>query len=277
MIKQKEKTNIVLTCFLFLMAIIFIFGPLYITVITAFKTPEEMTNVLALPKSLNFDNFIAAWNYTSYPKRFLNTMFITSINLILTVITNSMVAYAIIRCKEKSKVFNFMYYYFISAMFIPFNVIMLPLVKQATLFNLDNIVGITFLYTIFGLPLNTFLYGGFVKSIPIELEEAAIIDGATPFKTFYKLIFPLMKPMSATVAIFSVMWTWNDFLMPLVLLTDEKFQTLQLAQYIFQGKFSVQYNLAFASYLLVLVPVLVVYVFCQKWIISGAISGALKS
>ena len=275
--KIKEKYNWPITILLAVLAVVFILGPLYIAVVIAIKDPSDMANVLAWPKTLRLQNFADAWTMTNYPQKFGNTLFITVINLIFTILTNSMVAYAITRNKDKSKFFNMAYYYFVSAMFIPFNVIMLPLVKQASAFNMDNIFGITFLYVIFGLPMNTFLYTGFVKSLPAALDEAAYIDGATPLQTFYKIIFPLMKPMSATVAILSFMWTWNDFSMPLVLLSDEKYQTLQLAQYVFKGQFNTQYNLAFASYLLVLIPILLVYIFCQKWIISGVTSGAVKA
>ena len=164
----------------------------------------------------------------------------------------------------------------ISAMFIPFQVIMLPLVVQANAFHLDNIYGISFLYIIFGLPMNTFLYTGAIKAIPEALDEAAMIDGANPIQIFSRVIFPVLKPTTATVAILSFMWTWNDFSMPLVLLSDESQQTLQLAQYVFKSQFSVDYNLAFASYLLVLAPVLIVYIFCQKWIMNGVVAGAVK-
>ncbi|MDO4273920.1 MAG: carbohydrate ABC transporter permease [Eubacteriales bacterium] len=275
--RVKEKYNWPMTVLLIALAVIFILGPLYIAVIIAVKDPSDMANVLAWPKVFRWQNFADAWTMTDYPRKFLNTFFITVVNLVFTILSNSMVAYAITRNREKSRFFNMMYYYFVSAMFIPFNVIMLPLVKQASAFNLDNIFGITFLYIIFGLPMNIFLYTGFVKSLPDALDEAAYIDGATPFQTFFKIIFPLMKPMSATVAILSFMWTWNDFLMPLVLLSDQKDQTLQLAQYVFKGQFNTQYNLAFASYLLVLIPILLVYVFCQKWIIAGVTNGAVKA
>ena len=143
-------------------------------------------------------------------------------------------------------------------------------------FHLDNIYGITFLYIIFGLPMNTFLYTGAIKAIPEALDEAAMIDGANPIQIFSRVIFPVLKPTTATVAILSFMWTWNDFSMPLVLLSDESQQTLQLAQYVFKSQFSVDYNLAFASYLLVLAPVLIVYIFCQKWIMNGVVAGAVK-
>ena len=274
--KQKEKKNRLLTLLLLLLAVVCIFGPLYMTVVIALKSPQEMSHVLALPKHIQWSNFEKAWDMTDYPRKFSNTLFITLVNLIFTVFTNAMASYAIARNRKKSRFFNFLYYYFISAMFIPFNVLMLPLVNEANKFHIDNVLGITFLYIVFGMPMNTFLYTGYIKSIPEALDEAAVIDGATPFQTFVRIMFPVLKPMTATVAILSVMWTWNDFLMPLVLLSDKKQQTLQLAQYIFQGQFNTQYNLAFASYLLVLLPVLVFYVLCQKWIISGVVTGAVK-
>lgn len=275
--KVKEKYNWPMTILLLVLAAIFIAGPLYIAVVIALKDPGDMANVLSWPKTIRWQNFADAWTMTNYPRKFFNTFFITIINLVFTILTNSMVAYAVTRNRNQNKFFNMIYYYFVSAMFIPFNVIMLPLVKQASAFHLDNMYGITFLYIIFGLPMNIFLYTGFVKSLPVALDEAAYIDGATPFQTFYRIIFPLMKPMSATVAILSFMWTWNDFLMPLVLLSREQDQTLQLAQYVFKGQFNTQYNLAFASYLLVLIPILIVYVFCQKWIIAGVTSGSVKA
>ena len=272
----KEKINWPVTIILSVLAIFFILGPLYLTIVIALKEPIEMKNVLAWPKNIRWENFVDAWKMTDYPRKFANTFFITAVNLIFTLGTNSLVAYAITRNRHKSKFFNFLYYYFISAMFIPFNVLMLPLVKQANLFHIDNVIGITFLYIVFGLPMNIFLYTGYIKSIPMALDEAATIDGASPFQVFINIIFPILKPMNATVAILSVMWTWNDFLMPLILLSDQSQQTLQLTQYVFQGQYSTQYNLAFASYILVLLPILVVYIFCQKWIISGVTTGAVK-
>lgn len=273
---KHKKVNWIITIILFIVAAVLILFPLYLTVNIALKDPSDMTNVIALPKKFRFQNFVDAWKMTNYPLKLWNTLFITVINLIFTIITNSAVSYAVIRNYKKSKFFKGMYYYFISAMFIPFSLLMLPLVKQADLFHLDNIYGITFLYIIFGLPMNIFLYSGYIKSIPVAIDEAAKIDGANPIQTFVRVIFPMLKPMTATVAILSFMWTWNDFLMPLILLSKPEQQTLQLSQYVFQGQFTTQYNLAFASYLLVILPILIVYIFCQKWIISGVVTGAVK-
>ena len=198
--KQKEKKNRLLTLLLLLLAVVCIFGPLYMTVVIALKSPQEMSHVLALPRHIQWSNFAKAWDM----RKFANTLFITLVNLIFTVFTNAMASYAIARNRKKSRFFNFLYYYFISAMFIPFNVLMLPLVNEANKFHIDNVLGITFLYIVFGMPMNTFLYAGYIKSIPEALDEAAVIDGATPFQTFVRIMFPVLKPMTATVAIISV-------------------------------------------------------------------------
>lgn len=271
-----DKKNTLVTVLLLIGVAIFILLPLYMTIMIAIKDSSDMNNVLAFPKKIRLANFKDAWQMTEFPRKFFNTTFITIVNLLLTLITNSFAAYAIERHRKQSKFFNAIYYYFISAMFIPFCVIMLPLVVQANALHLDNIFGITFLYAIFGLPMNTFIYCGAVRSIPVALDEAAKIDGAGPLQTFGHVIFPILKPTTATVAILSFMWTWNDFTMPLVLLSDRRQQTLQLAQYVFKSQFSVNYNLAFASYVMVIAPILILYLFCQKWIMSGVTAGAVK-
>lgn len=273
---KQSDTNWTITSILLVLAIFIILIPVYITLVTSLKDPSDMANVLAWPKQIRWENFSEAWEMTDFPIKFRNTLQITVINIVFTVLLHSALAYAIVRYRKVSKFFSGIYYYFLSAMFIPFNVVMLPLVKHVSDLGMDNIWGITFIYIIFGIPQNIFLYSGFIKGIPVALEEAALIDGAKPYQIFLKVIFPMMKPMHATVAILSFVWTWNDFLMPLVLLSNPSQQTLQLSQYVFQGQFSTQYNLAFASYMLVLLPVLIIYVVFQKWIIAGVTQGAVK-
>jgi raffinose/stachyose/melibiose transport system permease protein len=272
----RKKINWPVTIGLFLFAGVFILGVLYITVVVALKDAVQMKNVLALPNPPVFQNLADAWRMTNYPRKFLNTIIITAITLPFTLLTNSATAYAITRNRGTGMFFNAAYYYFISAMFIPFQVLMLPLVKQAAFLGLDNILGISFLYIVFGMPMNTFLYCGYVKGLPKAIDEAACIDGLNPLKTFVFIIFPIIQPMHATVSILCVMWTWNDFLMPLLLLTKADNQTLQLSQYVFQTQFSANYNLAFASYILVLLPVFIAYLFFQKKIIAGVTSGAIR-
>lgn len=274
---NKTKSSYLITAVLIVLAVVTIVFPLYITVVIAFKSPQEIAqSVLSFPTKFHFENFAKAIKMTNFFVTFRNTVIITGVSVVFTLLTNSCVAYAIARNKDK-KIFNLMYYYLLSAMFIPFNIIMLPLVKQVSFFYMDNIYGLILLYIVMGLPMNVFLYTGYIKSIPVALDEAATIDGANTWQVFYKIIFPALKPMSATVAILTFLWCWNDFTMPLVVVSDQKHQTLQLAQYVFKGEFATDYSLAFASYLLALIPILIFYVIAQKNVISGVTNGAVKA
>lgn len=277
MTKQKRSSNIITVVLIVIAAVVILF-PLYITIIIALKSPEQIAqSVLALPDKLHFENFANAIEKTNFWRSFLNSTLITIVAVVGTLFTNSFMAYAIVRNKDHSKFYKFLYYFLISAMFIPFNIIMLPLVKQVSFFYLDNIWGLMLLYIVMGLPMNTFLYSGYIKTIPVALDEAATIDGASTFQTFYKIIFPALRPMNATVAILTFLWCWNDFTMPLVVISDQKNYTLQLAQYVFKGQFATDYSLAFASYILALLPILIFYVFAQKHVISGVTNGAVKA
>ncbi|PNY79307.1 carbohydrate ABC transporter permease [Deinococcus koreensis] len=270
-----KRPSTLITVLLFLGALSILF-PLYLAVVTALKTPQEVAaSVFALPTSLRWENFSEAIRLTNFFTAFRTSAFVTVSVVLLTLLTNSLVAYAIARNQDKP-LFRYLYYYFISALFIPFPIIMLPVVKQTSAWGMDNPVGLIFLYVVYGLSFNIFVYVGYIKSIPREIEEAALIDGATTWQTFWKIIFPLLSPMNATVGILTCLWAWNDFLLPLVIISDPEFATLPLVQYIFQGQFSTQYNLAFASYLMTLAPMVIVYLLAQRWIISGVTQGSVK-
>ena len=188
---------------------------------------------------------------------------------------NIMAGFAIGR-NMKKKGYKFIYFYLISGMFVPFAIIMMPIVKQTAIMGIANRFGVVLLYVVFNLPMNLMLYTGYLKNIPLDLEEAASIDGASTWKTYWKVIFPLMKPMHATVAVLTALGTWNDVMLPLILLSGTGQNTLPIAQLNFQSQFGTNYNLAFASYLLALIPILIFYVFCQKHIINGVVNGAVK-
>lgn len=250
--------------------------PLYFTVVTAFKTPEELAaSGWALPRSLSLKNFATAWELTSYPKRLLTSAVVTVGATVLTLLTNSMVAYALGRNLHRPW-FRRLYYYFVAALFVPFPIIMLPVVKETAFLHLDNEAGLIILYVVYGLAFNILLYTSFIKSIPEELEEAAAIDGASRWQIFWKVVFPLLTPMNATVGILTCLWAWNDFLLPLVILTDQTKATLPLAQYVFQSQFNTNYPVSFASYLMAIAPMFLVYVFSQRWVISGVMRGSQK-
>lgn len=250
--------------------------PLYLTVVTALKTPDQLGGTgFGLPTTARWENFADAWTLTSFPRALLNTGLVTVGTVLLTLVTNSMVAYAIARNMHR-RFFKGLYFYFIAALFVPFPIIMLPVVKQTAIFGLDNQLGLILLYTVYGLSFNIFVYVAYIRSIPLELEEAALTDGATTWTVFWRIIFPLLGPMNATVGILTCLWAWNDFMLPLVILSDPSAQTLPLAQFIFQGQFNTNYSVAFASYLMAMAPLLIVYLFAQRWVISGVMRGSSK-
>ena len=212
---------------------------------------------------------------TNFPTTALNSAIITVGTVVLTLLTNSMVAYAIARNMHR-RLFKGLYFYFVSALFVPFPIIMLPVAKETSILHLDNRLGLILLYVVYGLAFNIFIFTAYIQSIPHELEEAAAMDGASTWGVFWKVIFPLLAPMNATVGILTCLWAWNDFLLPLVILSDPGSATLPLVQYVFQSQFQTNYPAAFASYLMAMAPLLIVYVFAQRWVISGVTRGAVK-
>lgn len=254
--------------------------PLYMTVIIAFKKPSEMTNdvagALAFPSNWNFDNFIEAMKVTDFWRSLGNSLLLTGVTVIICILLHSLAGYVIGRKMARHKIFKASYFYIVSGMFVPFAVLMMPLVKQTSQIGLANRAGVILLYVVFFMPMNILLYAGYLKNIPIALEEAACVDGANVWQTYWKIIFPNMKPMHATVAVLTAMSTWNDVMTPLVIMSGSDVNTLPLAQLNFQSQFGTNYNLAFASYLLALLPIMIFYIICQKQIINGVVNGAVK-
>jgi len=250
--------------------------PMYFAVVTALKSPSEMRgNLWALPEKWMWSNFSDAIQMTDFFRALTNSLIVTVFSVLFVVITNSLVGYAIARNLHK-KLYKGVFVYFLTALFIPFPIVMLPLVKEMAFLKLDNLVGLIILYVVYNLSFNVLLYVGYMSTIPKSLEEAAMLDGAGTFQTFWKVIFPLLAPVNATVAILTGLWAWNDFMLPLVLLSDQSEFTLPLVQNVFQGRFTSQYNLAFSSYLLALTPMLLIYLVFQRWIIGGVMRGAIK-
>ena len=278
-LKRKQGTNWFLTFVLRLGCLTVLF-PLYMTVIIAFKNPSEMTNdvagALAPPSSWSFDNFAEAMRVTNFWSALANSLIITGITIILSVLIHSIAGYVIGRNMRRKKGYKLAYFYIVSGMFVPFAILMMPLVKETAQIGLANPIGVILLYLVFYMPMNVMLYSGYLKNIPLDMEEAAEIDGASTWKTYWTVIFPMMKPMHATVAVLTALGTWNDVMTPLVIMSGSENTTLPLAQLNFQTQFGTNYNLAFASYLLSLIPILIFYVVCQKQIIGGVANGAVK-
>lgn len=275
----KQKTNWLVTVLLIL-GCVTVFFPIYMAVSVALKKPSEMTNdiagILSLPKALDLSNFAEAIRVTDFWHSLGNSFLITGCVVVLALALHSLVGYVVGRSMAGSKWYRLIYLYFVSGMFVPFAILMMPLVKQTAQIGLANRAGVILLYLVFNLPMNLLLYTGYLKNIPMALEEAAMIDGAGPLQTFWKIVFPIMKPMHATVAVLTALATWNDVMMPLVILSGTGHNTLPLAQLTFQTQFGTNYNLAFASYLLALIPILVFYLICQKQVLNGVVNGAVK-
>ena len=277
--KKIGGSNVLVTVLLFLGCLTILF-PLYMTIIIAFKNPSEMTNdvagALAFPSSWKLDNFKEAMEVTNFWHTLGNSLLITIATIVLALLIHSLAGYVIGRNMARKKGYRFIYFYIVSGMFVPFAILMMPLVKETAILGLDNRLGVILLYLVFYMPINVMLYSGYLKNIPLAMEEAAEIDGASAWKTYWTAIFPMMKPMHATVAVLTALGTWNDVMTPLVIMSGTKGTTLPLAQLNFQTQFGTNYNLAFASYLLALIPILIFYVICQKQILNGVANGAVK-
>jgi raffinose/stachyose/melibiose transport system permease protein len=251
--------------------------PLYFTVAMALKSSQEATTGtgFSLPWPLRFENFATAWTLTNFPRAFTISALITAATVAGLIFLSSAAAFAIARNWNR-RLFRWSYYYLLAAMFIPFPVIALPQIKLMSLVNLSNPGGVTILHILFGLSFNILLYSAFIRSIPFELEESARLDGASTWQVFWKLIFPLLAPMNATVGIFAFLQSWNDFMMPSLIIANPELATIPVIQNIFQSQFSANYNVAFSSYLMAMAPTVVAYLFAQRWVMSGVTRGAIK-
>ncbi|MEG0771941.1 carbohydrate ABC transporter permease [Clostridium sp.] len=257
-------------------ALIFL-APLYIVFTNSFKTAKGIfTNVLSLPIKGTFtvNNYIQAFKDLNFMHSLMNSLLITIISTALIVIFASMAAWMLVR--SKSKFSTFLFFLFAAAMLIPFQSVMLPLINLLGKLKLLNPVGLVFAYLGFGSSLSIVLYHGFIKGIPVELEEAALIDGCNKFQVFWLIVFPLLKPITVTVSILNVMWVWNDFLLPQLLINKPEWHTIPLKMFYFFGQYSKRWDLALAGLVIGMVPIIVFYFFAQKHIVKGVTQGSIK-
>jgi raffinose/stachyose/melibiose transport system permease protein len=256
---------------------VFILFPIYLTVVSAFKSQEELSrSYLTPPKGFYLENFKEVFLEGGFIAALYNSVFITTISLILIITVIPMLAYALER-NSGSRGYRLAFIYVLLGIFIPFQIVMLPVVKIMANIKLLNRLGLIVVYLGMSVPKVSFLYFGYVKSIPLELEESAFIDGASVFKIFTRIVYPLLKPMTASVIILFGLWIWNDFIIPLIILNKEsRYWTLPLFQYNFMGEFLSRYNLVFAAFLLSMLPIILLYIFMQKHIMKGLTEGATK-
>lgn len=274
---MKKKPNPLIYVFLILGVILIVF-PMYLTVITAFKHTEELTkSIFALPSSLYLGNFEEVITKSGFVNSVINTVFVTIVACVGVVAVVPLVSYAIARNMDHKKYYKYLYYFLLIGIFVPFQVKMMPLIQVMSGFNMLNVPGITVVYIASAVCEGVFLYVAFIQGVPGELEESAYIDGAGTFYTYVKIIFPLLRPMTATVLIMDGLWFWNDFFLPLLALnkTPDNY-TLTLFIYNFKSQTTVNYSLIFAGLLLAMLPIMILYVFLQKQIMGGLVNGAVK-
>ena len=260
-----------------LLGMVLILGPIFVIFINSMKTMQEAgRNFFALPSGLNFDNYKELFGRSDFWSSFRNSTIVTVTSVTLIVLIIPALSYAVARNLNK-KYYKMLYYYILAGIFIPFQVLMLPMVKQMTQLKLLNQFGLI-LHLTFSLPTGLFLFVNYIRSLPAEVEEAARVDGCNVFQTYVQIVFHLIKPMIATIIVMDSLGCWNNFMMALLILNkSHNMWTLPLMQYNFKAEFSFNYTMAFTAYIVCMIPIVIVYALGQKYIIKGLTAGAVKS
>ena len=250
-------------------------APFYLMIVNSFKTKREIfTDTLSLPAVFSLENYYEAFERLNFIQTFFNSIFITVTSVGIIIIFSSMAAYALSR--NKSKISSVLFFVFIAAMLIPFQSVMIPLITIFGSLDMLNRIGIIIMYLGFGSGLSIFLFYGALSGIPKTLDEAARIDGASNFQIFWRIIFPILKPISVTVGILNTIWIWNDYLLPSLVINQEGMETIPLKMFYFFGEYTKQWHLALAGLTLAIIPVVFGYFMAQRHIIKGVSEGAVK-
>lgn len=278
---MKKIGKIVVSLFILVLGLIYL-SPIYIMLVNSFKNRAELyENTLALPSALDFKYYIEAMEKMDFLRALFNSLLVTVISCLFIVLVSSMCAWMLVRTNNKLS--NLIFMTFVATMLIPFQTLMMPLMQFMG--KIRDVIGIPMLNTHgglifmnvgFGVSMAVFLYHGFVKSIPVSLEEAALLDGASKFGIFWRIVFPMLKPITVTVIILDVIWIWNDYLLPSLALSDRALRTIPLSTASFFGQFTIQWNLAMAGLTMTIIPVVIFYALAQKHIIKGVTAGSVK-
>ncbi|WP_062532143.1 carbohydrate ABC transporter permease [Jeotgalibaca dankookensis] len=275
--KLKKRSNVIWFIVLFFLALLFL-APIFLIAINSFKGKLYISeDLFSLPNAqtfVGFENYIRGIETVDFWQAFAYSIFITVFSVGTIVLLTSMTAWFIVRVKNKFT--TSLYYLFVFSMIVPFQMVMFTLTWFSNQLHLDNPLGIIFVYLGFGSGLSVFVFTGFIKSVPKEIEEAAIIDGCGPIRTFFLVVLPILKPTVITVAILNAMWIWNDYLLPYLLLGTE-YKTIPVAIQYLQGSYgNTDYGALMALLVLAIIPVVIFYLSSQKHIIKSISSGAVK-
>ncbi|HEY2494036.1 MAG TPA: carbohydrate ABC transporter permease [Paenibacillus sp.] len=278
---MKRTGKLISAVLLVVFALIFL-SPIYIMLVNSFKDRAELyENALALPNSFSFQYYAKAMSKMNFFTVLGNSLYVTVITAVIVVILASMTAWMLVRTENKLSKIMFMI--FVSTMLIPFQTLMMPLMQVMDWIRtylhipmLNTHEGLIFMNVGFHASIAVFLYHGFIKSIPIALEEAATLDGCSKFGVFWRVVFPMLKTITITVAILDIIATWNDYLLPSLALSDKGLRTIPLSTFYFFGEFTIVWNQAMAGLTLTIIPIVIFYAFAQKYIIKGIAAGAVK-
>ena len=277
--KRDKIINKILAVFFTILSLAWIY-PMVMILMNSFKEETTITTSTAFDfvtseNSAGFANYIAALEKQGFLAAFGYSLVITITSVALILVCCSMCAWFIVRVKNR--ISNILYYLFVFSMVVPFQMLMFTLSNMANTLGFNTPFNICFIYLGFGAGLAVFMFAGFVKTIPLEIEEAATIDGCNPLQTFFHVVLPIMKPTYISVGILETMWVWNDYLLPYLVLDRTKFQTIPILIQYFRGGYGrVEMGPMFACIMMVIIPIVIMYLLCQRYIINGVISGAVK-
>ena len=276
---RKAKHGWILSIIFTLISLLYVY-PVFLVLLNSFKKKVYISKrPFELPVGekmfVGLENYIGGIEKTNFLAAFATSLFITVLSVLVIVVCTSMTAWYITRVKNVMT--SGIYYLCLFSMIVPFQMVMFTLSKLADMLRLNTPWGLIIVYLGFGAGLAVFMFCGFVKSIPLEIEEATMIDGCTPIQTYFSIVFPILKPTCITVAILQAMWIWNDYLLPYLTLDLKRFRTIPIAvQYLKGGFGSIDMGAMMATLVLAIIPIIVFYLVCQKYIIEGVVSGAVK-
>jgi raffinose/stachyose/melibiose transport system permease protein len=273
--KRKRMTDILIFAVALLVAVVFFF-PIYFNLMSAFKSnPEILRDAISFPKSLYLDSFRYLLTETDFPRAIVNSLILTALSILFMVLVIPMAGYAIERSNAKWT--NFVFVYYLAGMMIPFQAYMIPLFKELKMFGMyGNLVGPIAVYVSGSVGFGSLLYTSFLKGVPREIEESAAIDGSSKYGIFFRIVFPLLGPCTASMVVLNGLGIWNDFLMPMLVLPSGKPKTMIVEIFYYVGEFSSRWDMIFAGTAMSIVPILIVFVLLQRYFVKGIATGAIK-
>ncbi|CAN7381105.1 carbohydrate ABC transporter permease [Paenibacillus sp. LjRoot153] len=273
--KQKSILEILLFALTLILAIIFFF-PIYFSLISAFKSNGAiMRDAISFPTSWYVDSFVYLWTKTDFPRAMVNSIILTLSSIVAMIAIIPMAAYAIERTNKRWT--NMVYIYFLAGMMIPFQVYMIPLFKEMKMMGFyGSLSGPILIYISGSVGFGVLLYTSFLKGVPREIEEAAEIDGCSKYGIFWRIVFPLLGPCTASLVVLNGLGIWNDFLMPSLVLPSDKPKTMIVEIFGFVGEYASQWDMVFAGTAISIIPVLIAFIALQKYFVKGIAAGATK-